>query len=150
MLGLMEKSLNLKNIPSKYRICFNENCQLRNQCLHYHAYLLQPDGKVNGPAVYPSAWKSGQCQYFSEDKPVQKAWGFSHLYDNIPRYLQSEARRRVMRYFSSGKGPYYRYHHGEHTLSPRQQEDVMQILAQFGSTEGLTFDHYEMDYDFTC
>ena len=36
----------------------------------------------------------------------------------------------------------------ENKLSPRQQEDIMQILSTFGNTEGLEFDHYEMDYDF--
>ena len=36
----------------------------------------------------------------------------------------------------------------ENKLSPRQQEDIMQILSTFGSTDGLEFDHYEMDYDF--
>ena len=145
----MEKSLNLKNIPSKFKVCFNDSCQQRDQCLHYQAYLLQPEGKTGGPAVYPSAWKSGQCQCFTEKKPVQKAWGFSYIYENMPHYLRSEARNRVKNYFSSGNGPYYRYHNGEHTLSPRQQEDIMQILAQFGSTEGLAFDHYELDYDFS-
>ena len=50
--------------------------------------------------------------------------------------------------FSSGNGPYYRYHHGENKLSPRQQEDIIKILANYGNTEGLAFDHYEMDYDF--
>ena len=48
----------------------------------------------------------------------------------------------------SGCGPYYRYHHGEHILTPRQQEDIMNILARFGSTDGLTFDHYVTDFDF--
>jgi hypothetical protein len=55
----------------------------------------------------------------------------------------------VKSYFSWGNGPYYRYHHGVNKLSPRQQEDIMQILSTFGSTDGLAFDHYEMDYDFS-
>ena len=63
--------------------------------------------------------------------PSRQAWPF--------------ARRRAR----SGNGPYYRYHHGENKLSPRQQEDIMQILAKYGSTDGLAFDHYEVDYDFS-
>ena len=51
-------------------------------------------------------------------------------------------------YFSTGMGPYYRYHHGENKLSPKQQDDIMQILAHFGTTEGIHFDHYETDWDF--
>jgi hypothetical protein len=54
-----------------------------------------------------------------------------------------------MSYFSGGCGPYYRYHHGENKLSPSQQEDIMNIMSKFCSTEGLSFDRYEWDYDFT-
>ena len=144
----MKKPLLLKNIPCEYELCFNADCQLRDRCLHYQASLLQSDGRLKGPAVYPSAWKDGQCRCFSESELVQKAWGFTHIYDNVPSYKRAEARRCVRRYFSNGNGPYYRYHHGENKLSPRQQDDIMQILARFGSTDGLAFDHYETDYDF--
>ena len=37
----------------------------------------------------------------------------------------------------------------ENKLSPRQQEDIIKILANYGNTDGLEFDHYEMDYDFS-
>ena len=149
MLGIMEKRLEYKNIPYGYELCFNENCQLRDKCMHYQAYLLKPDERQVGPTVYPSAWKSGTCLRFNEVKLVQKAWGFSQLYKNVPHYQRAEARRSVMRYFSNGKGPYYRYHHGENKLTPIQQDAIMNILSKFGSTEGLAFDHYETDFDFS-
>ena len=145
----MDKALELKNIPWGYEICFNNDCQLREKCLHYQAGLLIPQDRQSGPAVYPAAWKDGECQRFSEYKLIKKAWGFSQLYKNVPRYQKTEARKCVMSYFSGGCGPYYRYHHGENKLSPAQQADIMDILSQFGSTDGLAFDHYEMDYDFT-
>lgn len=149
MLGLMKKELEYKNIPYGYEHCFNENCQLRDKCMHYQVYLLKPDERLVGPTVYPSAWKSGKCLRFSEVKLVQMAWGFSQIYKNVPHYLQTEARRSVIHYFSRGKGPYYRYHHGENKLTPGQQADIMNILSQYGSTDGLMFDHYETDFDFS-
>lgn len=149
MLGLMENQLEYKNIPWGYQVCFNENCQLRDKCLHYQAYLLQPEDTLGGSAVFPSAWKSGQCSRFREVKQVKMAWGFSHIYKNVPHYQRAEARRRVKCYFSSGNGPYYRYHHGENKLSPSQQEDILKILAKYGSTENLAFDHYVTDFDFS-
>ena len=149
MLGLMENQLNSKNIPSGYKLCFNEECQLRDRCMHYQAWLLKPETQLGGPAIYPDAWKNGQCLRFNEIKQVTKAWGFTHIYDNVPHYLRSEARRKVMNYFSRGCGPYYRYHHGENKLTPSQQKVIMAILANYGSTDGLTFDHYETDFDFS-
>ena len=76
----MKKQLKYENIPHRYELCFNENCQKREQCMHYQAYLLQPEARLHGPAIYPTAWQGGQCQHFRDVKPVQKAWGFSHLY----------------------------------------------------------------------
>ena len=148
MLSLMEKQLEYKNIPWEYPLCFNEACKLRESCMHYQAYLLQSKERLTGPTILPSAWQDGECQRYSETGLVKKACGFSNIYNNVPNYQKAEARRRVKSYFSWGNGPYYRYHHGVNKLSPRQQEDIMQILSTFGSTDGLEFDHYEMDYDF--
>ena len=54
----------------------------------------------------------------------------------------------VKSYFSNGNGPYYRYHHGDNKLTPSQQQDILQILSKFGSTDNLAFNHYETDFDF--
>ena len=34
-------------------------------------------------------------------------------------------------------------------LMPKEQDEVMKIIAKFGSTEGTKFDHYVMDWDFS-
>ena len=148
MLGLMKNQLESKNIPYGYKLCFNESCPLRDKCLHYQAYLLKPADRIGGPAIYPDAWKNGQCQRFNEAKQVQKAWGFTHIYNNVPHRDLPEARANVRSYFSGGCGPYYRYHHGDNKLSPRQQADIMAILAKYGPIDGLAFDHYETAWDF--
>ena len=150
MLSLMENiKLQSKAIPNGYEICFNDNCQLRDTCLHYQAYLLKSAERLGGPAVYPAAWQHGECTRYCEAKPVQRAWGFSQLYKNVPLHQKAVARQYVSNYFSFGCGPYYRYHHGENKLSPTQQQDIMDILATFGSTDGLAFDHYETAFDFS-
>ena len=143
-----EKVLNRKDVPNSYALCFNEDCLLREKCLHYQAYLLKSEDRLGGPAIYPDAWKNGQCQRFNEAKLVQKAWGFTKLYHNVPQRDKAEARSCVQSYFSRGCGPYYRYHKGENKLSPKQQADIVAILATFGSTDGLAFDHYETAWDF--
>lgn len=146
----MEKlKLSSKIIPWGYERCFNENCQLRDQCLHYQAYLLQSEERLFGPAIYPDAWKDGQCRRFSDAQPQLMAWGFTNLFDNVPPYMRASARRNVHAYVGSGMKVYYQYHHGERLLTPRQQQDILDILARFGSTDGLSFDHYVTDFDFS-
>ena len=112
------------------------------------ARLLLPEDRHHGPAIYPTAWQNGECKYFREKRFVLKAWGFIHLYDNVPHYLRAEARRSVRFFFSRGFGPYYRYHKGENLLSPEQQDEIMKIIAKFGSTDGIRFDHYVEAWDF--
>ena len=63
IMGEMEeKKLTYNDIPTGYPLCFNNNCQLRDKCMHYQACLLRPDGRTSGPAIYPDAWKDGECQ----------------------------------------------------------------------------------------
>lgn len=56
------------------------------------------------------------------------------IYDNVPNHQRAEARRCVMGYFSCGCGPYCRYYHGDNKLTPRQQQDIMDILASIALT----------------
>ena len=145
---MTEKELKYENLPYGFQVCFNNDCKLRETCMHYQAGLLQPADKLSGHAVFPQAWKSGTCKRYLEKKIVRKAWGFSRIYRNVPQKEKAEARMYVKNYFSSGNGPYYRYYHGENLLSPKQQEDIMRILADYGPTENLAFDHYVTDFDF--
>ena len=118
--------LNVKDIPSGYALCFNCDCAEKDKCLHYQAKLLKADNCYKGQAVYPVAWQDGKCRCYNEKKLVQKAWGFSQLYRNIPSYMRAEA---IM-------------------ISPKRQEEIMEVLAKFGSTEGIKFDHYVKVWDF--
>ncbi len=137
-----------QDVPTRYPLCFNAQCANRASCMHYQAGLLLPESCHHGPAVYPTAWKDGECRYFKEKRLVQKAWGFTHIYDNLPRKDKTAARLCIRSYFSTGCGPYYRYHHGDMLLTPKQQDDVMMIIAKYGSTDGIRFDHYVEAWDF--
>ena len=143
-----EKKLTYKDIPMGYSSCFNDECTKKECCMHYQARLLMPEDCFKGSAVFPTAWQDGACKCFREKRLVRKAWGFTHIYNNVPHRDLPEARANVRSYFSGGCGPYYRYHHGENKLSPKQQADIRAILSKFGPTDGLAFDQYEMDWDF--
>ena len=143
-----EKELNYKDIPSGYPLCFNNECTEKARCMHYQARLLMPEDRYTGAAVFPTAWQNSTCKCFREKRLVRKAWGFTKLYHNVPQRQKAEARQSVHAFFGRGNGPYYRAHHGELMLSPKQQEEIMKIIAKFGSTEGISFDHYVTDWDF--
>ena len=143
-----ERELKAKDIPGKYPLCFNDECADKEKCMHYQARLLKGEGRLYGQAIYPTAWQDGNCKFFREKRLVKMAWGFTKLYDNVPYREKAEARQCVHSFFGRGNGPYYRVHHGVNMLSPEEQEKILQIVAKFGSIEGIEFDHYITDWDF--
>lgn len=149
MTTMNENTFDYTKIPQGYAYCFNRECPLHAHCMHYLAGQHAPAGRLVGPAVYPWALHDGQCELYRECHPVRMAWGFGRLYAHLPRHLVSAARASVQRYFSLGASTYYRYHHGERKLTPRQQEEVIAIVMGFGSREEPSFDHYAMEYDLT-
>ncbi len=136
------------SMPNAFAVCYNSHCTRCQECLRFAAGKQQL-GRMTGAAVYPQAWKDGDCCCFRKNSKVTMAWGFSHLYRHLDRKRAAEARSRVQAYFSAGAGPYYRYHHGERMLTPAQQQDILRLMSQFGPADKLRFDHYVEAYDFT-
>lgn len=146
----MDKNqFNTNMIPSDYACCFNQQCPMHQRCVHYVAGTHVATDRLVGRCVYPHALRDGQCTLFREMEPVRMAWGFGRLYDYLPRHLRAAARSSVQAYFSQGASTYYRYHHGERKLTPRQQQEVVDIVMSLGSTQEPQFEHYEMAFDFT-
>ena len=140
--------LKAKDIPGGYALCFNSECDNKEKCMHYQAQQLVGDKYPVGRAVYPVAWKDGKCSCYNEKKLVKNAWGFSQLYKNVPKYMKAEARRSVSALFGQGNGQYYRAHNGEIMVSPKRQKEIMEVLAKYGNTEGIKFDHYVTEWNF--
>jgi len=138
-----------KDAPWGYPLCFNEGCAMREKCMHYYMGQQAPPTMTKGTAIYPSALDNGQCKHFAEICKVDFAWGFNGLFKNVPKEEVSKVRKALRNYLSHGVSTYYRYHNGEKLLSPARQKEIMDFIAQFGSTEGLSFDNYITKYDFT-
>ena len=146
--NMEEKKLTYQDVSMGYSLCFNDECSKKACCMHYQARLLMPERRYYGLAVFPTAWQDGNCKCFREKRLVRKAWGFKHLYDNVPQRDKAEARYCVRSSFSGGNGPYYRVHNGENMINLEKQEEIMKILAKFGSIEDIKFDHYVEGWDF--
>ena len=53
----MEIQIKSKDIPFGYQLCFNEECPLRNKCLHYQAYLLKGEDRLGENKLTPRQQK---------------------------------------------------------------------------------------------
>lgn len=144
-----EKKLTFKDAPYGYALCFNHDCQLRDKCMHYRMGTLAPADLMAGQCVYPVAWKDGTCRCFREIRLIQFAWGFSKLYHGMTSGQTTDARSTLRARLGRGMSAYYRYHHGERMLTPKQQQEVIDIIVSCGGSKDAKFDHYVTQYDFT-
>lgn len=144
-----EKQLLFEDAPWEYPLCFNSECKLCDTCMHYQVGLLAPANRQSGHAIYPSAWKDGDCRFYREKRLVQYAWGFDGLYKGLTKGQATDIRSNLRVHLSSGMSTYYRYHHGQRLLTPQQQKEILEICDHFAPDNESKFDHYVTSYDFS-
>jgi len=143
----MENKLNLKEAGTDYLFCFNTQCDKKGDCIRFFAGQNVPDDMLTGRAVFPKACSNGNCKYFKQTSLVKYAYGFEHIYDKVMNSHYTEMRKLITQYLGN-KGQYYKYKHGEKGLSPAQQQHIAGIFAKYGYTDAVSFDRYEMRYEF--
>ena len=139
---------NPKEIPAAWQYCFNHECPMRQECLRYQSGLEIPDDKLWGNAVYPTALKDGQCQFFRRDEKVRLATGFVV----VGRQLQNEAfvrARQELTDYLGGNGTYYLYRNGKRWLTPNQQQHVERILRKNGYQDEVVYAKYLEEFNFS-
>ena len=144
----MNKQLfNFAFVPPTWALCFNDSCPIKKTCMRYFVGKNLPADQTNGPSVYPNALQKESCRHFVEKRIIRAAWGFSQLFLNVKRVDDTPLRNEIKQYLG-GHGTYYRYMHGECTLSPQQQQWILNLFRRYGYTENLAFDNYTDRYAF--
>ena len=147
----MDKTLTLtpEQIPASFARCFDSACPQAGQCVRYLAGKHVPEGWQAGPAVYPNARKGEHCRLYKPTRVIRAAYGFKALFAEVKQKDGAPLRRYIQTYLG-GMTTYYRYHHGERTLTPEQQAWIMALFRKHGYTENLAFDGYCDRYDFAA
>ena len=143
----LKQDFDFASVPAGWQLCFCEDCPRHGECLRYRAGQHVPAKLHWGPAVYPTAWKSGECDFFREAQIVTLAWGFKPLFRDVKQKDYTPLRDKIKGYLG-GHGTYYRYNRGERLLNPEQQEWVLNLFRRYGYTEDLAFAQYKDAYDF--
>ena len=136
------------NVAPAWRYCFCSECERHDDCLRYHTGLHLPADKLWGYAVLPAACKDGDCEFFKEIRLVRLAYGFDAMFEDVKNKDVTHIRADIFALLG-GRSTYYRYHSGEYKLLPEQQEAIAAILAKYGYTENVKFDHYCDVLDFS-
>lgn len=140
--------LNIQDVPLWYARCFNNECPRKGECLRHYIGSNDVIPDETGPAVYPAAWKNGNCQMFRTLQTSRHAWGFNTLLADV-KAIHINAVKQKMRAFLGSQTSFSRANLGKITLPPEKQAELIKILNSFGYTENLQFDHYVDVPDFT-
>ncbi len=141
-------ALTPEQIPPSFYRCFQSDCPKADTCSRFLAGKLLREGKVCGPAVYPSARTGDTCTMYKQTRVIRAAYGFTAIFAEVKQKDSTPLRSRIKAYLG-GNTTYYRYHHGEKLLTPEQQEWIVGLFRRKGYTEELHFDGYRELYDFS-
>ena len=148
----MAKIKNIEYDESKvapaWRYCFCSECERHDDCLRYHTAQHIPDDKAWGYAIFPTACRNGECNYFKEIRVVTVAYGFDAMFSEVKNKDVTRLRKKMCDLLG-GRSTYYRYYSGEYKLLPEQQEAIKALFAKHGYTENVSFDHYCDVLDFS-
>ena len=140
-LEMLKKAMAGKGLPYGWTYCFNERCVVKEECVRFLSTRFLSEKRHSGNAVFPSAWRNGNCQYYEKLRIAKLAWGFDHLYRNVTLKDAPTLRCRLRGYLGS-KGQYYRYKLGQLLLLPKQQLEIKELFHSYGYDD-VEFDHFK-------
>jgi hypothetical protein len=143
----MEAKIDYKRLPDGFAICLKTDCEQGDNCLRMLSaqsvpaeekvlYIINPQQLVD---------VTDDCPHFSSSDKVLYAKGFINILMNLPHKQMQVVIRKLIAHF--GQRTYYRVRKGERLLSPDDQRDILNILADCGVSEPEDFDAYVEDYD---
>ena len=134
-------------VPSWYAICTNDHCPLKQDCLRYLAGSNAPESLETALCVMPQMAKDGHCRLFDKKNVVVMAAGFTTLYDQVLKADYTNMRKTITKYLHGVK-MYYEYKHGKRPLNQGQQQEIRQIVRDYGYSWEVQFDSYSEAYEF--
>lgn len=142
----MQAPLDYTLVPTGYAHCFNAACPQAARCLRHLAAQSLTAAPEQIATVNPRRIADpAACPYFRSAEPVQLARGFMHALRTVPLGNASKVAQAVSLLYNQRY--YYRMRKGEYSLTPAQQEQLAEILASYGASQPVRFDHYEEGYD---
>ena len=135
----MNKEPQYETMPEHYLLCFNDECELAESCLHRLAVRSgrQKDEVVT--VVNPIRYCGKNCRYYKENKVVTMAYGMKDSFHEVKADHIASLRNSLINHF--GRGSYYLRRNGLRGITPEEQQYIASIFRHFGYE--LKFDRME-------
>lgn len=136
-------TINLKERPSTYEVCFQNECTLAKTCLRHICTQDPRKDERYIRIVNPTLVKgtNEKCGFYRSDQPVRVAYGIKHIFDNVPHIKHDLLYSMVKCYF--GKNTFYRIYHKERPIWPDEQEVVQSFFTDNGIKEPVEYEEYK-------
>jgi len=141
------KTLDYRDVPGSWAICFQNDCPLCGHCLRHTAALLAPADLTHHATVLPAARKDGECCLFVSAEPVSIARGMKNLLTGFTPELAMQLRHELYDIFGSCP-QFYRYRAGRFPVTPEQQKQVAALFLRHGITTEPHYDQTTIEYYF--
>ena len=126
-------------MPEHYLLCFNDECELANSCLHRLAARSGRQKDEVVMVVNPMKFCGKNCRYYKENKMVTMAYGMKDSFHEIKADHIASLRNRLISHF--GRGSYYLRRNGLRPITPEEQQYIASVFHSYGYE--LKFDRME-------
>lgn len=128
-----------ETMPEHYLLCFNDECELANSCLHRLAARSRQQKDEVVTVVNPIRYCGKNCRYYKENKVVTMAYGMKDSFHEVKADHIASLRNSLINHF--GRGSYYLRRNGLRGITPEEQQYIASVFRHFGYE--LKFDRME-------
>ena len=132
-----------ETMPQHYLLCFNDECQLADKCLHRLAEKSRRQTDNLVWAVNPAKFGGENCKYYQENKRVPVAYGMVDSFHDVKADDIASLRNALISHF--GRGSYYLRRNGKCPITPEEQQYISNLFRRFGYE--VKFDRIEEETD---
>ena len=126
------QELHFETMPRNYLLCFNDDCQWADHCLHRLAARSGRQRDAVVTAVNPAVCGGENCPYHKPNHVVTMAYGMKDSFREVKADDIAALRNTLIRHF--GHGSYYVRRNGTRPITPNEQAYIADIFRQFGYT----------------
>lgn len=124
------KDFNFEKRPLGYLNCLSDSCPLAEKCLRRISARYSEENDEIFRVVNHRLLDENNCKYYVEDKKVDVAYGMTKSFEEVKAKDIVQIRKSLQNYF--GYAEYYRRRNASKPITPKEQEVVKKIFADFG------------------
>lgn len=137
-LDKINKQPQYETMPEHYLLCFNDECELAESCLHRLAARSGRQKEEVVTVVNPIRCSGKNCRYYKKNIVVTMAYGMVNSFHEVKADHIASLRETLINHF--GRGSYYLRRNGLRGITPEEQQYITNVFRQYG---------YEVKFDRT-